>query len=51
MRLAEKRYEPTYTLFRFRSARPVGFFPAGLLSNRLDPRAAAVLYQGPPLPG
>jgi mannosyltransferase len=51
MRLVEKRYRPTYTLFRFQSAKPVAFFPAGLLSNRLDPRAVAVLYQGPPLPG
>ncbi|HET8673497.1 MAG TPA: glycosyltransferase family 39 protein [Thermoleophilaceae bacterium] len=45
LKLVEQRYTSTYSLLRFRSAQPVTIPPAALLFNRLDPRAAAVLFQ------
>jgi mannosyltransferase len=45
MNLVEQRFTRSYTLIRFRSANPVLLQPNFLLSLRLDPRPAVVLYQ------
>jgi hypothetical protein len=45
MKLVEQRFTPRYTLIRFRSPKPVLLQPSALLSLRLDPRVAGVLYQ------
>jgi hypothetical protein len=45
MNLDEQRFPGGYTLIRFRSSTPVLLKPNYLLSLRLDPRPAVVLYQ------
>jgi mannosyltransferase len=45
MRLVEQRFTDGYTVLRYRSATPVSIGPPALLFDRLDARAAAVLYQ------
>jgi hypothetical protein len=45
MKLVEQKFKPEYTLIRFRSDKPVLLKPDFLLSLRLDPRPANVLYQ------
>jgi mannosyltransferase len=45
MNLVEQRFTSRYTLIRFRSRAPVHVLPSFLLSLRLDPRSALVLYQ------
>jgi mannosyltransferase len=45
MNLVEQRFSSRYTLIRFRSAAPTQLQPSFLLSVRLDPRNALVLYQ------
>ncbi|MBA3301808.1 MAG: glycosyltransferase family 39 protein [Thermoleophilaceae bacterium] len=43
----ERIEAPTYTLIRYRSAKPIGFNPGGLAFNRLGDSRAAVLVQEP----
>ncbi len=45
MRLVEQRFTKTYTLLRFRSAKPIDLTAPFLLSLRLDPRSATVLFE------
>jgi len=45
LNLDEQRFPRAYTLIRFRSSTPVLLKPDFLLSLRLDPRPAVVLYQ------
>lgn len=47
MTLVEKRYTSTYTLLRYRSQSPISISAGTLLSLKLDPRSAAVIYQAP----
>jgi hypothetical protein len=47
MTLVEKRYTSTYTLLRYRSQSPTSVSAGTLLTLKLDPRSAAVIYQAP----